>query len=112
MLQMSHQRPRRRLGACVLLCAVLSACAAYNAKKKCGSGGCPGDSQITAAVQAQLDQHPELGPPNRVYVQTLDGVVYLSGQVATDLQRSIAESAARAAPGVTKVVDNISWNRY
>ena len=96
------------LAPCILLCGVLCACTAYHAYKKCGSEGCPGDSQITAAVQAQLAQHRELAAPNHVYVQTLDGVVYLSGQVSTDLQRSTAVTAARQAAGVTKVVDNIA----
>jgi osmotically-inducible protein OsmY len=109
---MSNRPAGHRFGVCLLLCVALCACAAYNARKQCGSEGCPADNQITAAVQAQLDQHRELGPPNHVYVKTLGGVVYLSGQVATDLQRSVAESAARAAPGVTKVVNNISWNRF
>jgi osmotically-inducible protein OsmY len=99
------------LGPCIVLTVMLCGCAAINAQKKCGSGACPGDSQITAAVQAQLAQHRELGPPNHVYVQTLDGVVYLSGQVATDLQRNTAESAARQAPGVSKLVDNIALSR-
>jgi osmotically-inducible protein OsmY len=99
------------LGTCIVLAVMLCGCAAFNAQRKCGSGGCPGDSQTTAAVQAQLAQHRELGPPNHVYVQTLDGVVYLSGQVATDLQRSTAESAARQAPGVSRVVNNIALNR-
>ena len=96
------------LGLCGLLCGLLCACSAYNAYRKCGSEGCPGDSQMTAAVQAQLAQHQELAAPNHVYVKTLDGVVYLSGQVTTDLQRSTAVSAARQAAGVTKVVDNIA----
>jgi osmotically-inducible protein OsmY len=43
-----------------------------------------------------------------VYVQTLNRVVYLSGQVATELQRLTAESVAQGAPGVRRVVDNIA----
>jgi osmotically-inducible protein OsmY len=43
-----------------------------------------------------------------VYVQTLDGVVYLNGQVATGLQRSDAEELAHQPPGVKRVVDMIS----
>jgi osmotically-inducible protein OsmY len=110
---MQNRKPAYLLGVCLLLGVLLSACAAFNAHRKCGAGGCPGDSQITAAVQAQLDQHRELGPPNRVSVQTLDGIVYLSGQVATPLQRDVAESAARQAAGVSKVVNNIAVaNRF
>jgi osmotically-inducible protein OsmY len=35
-------------------------------------------------------------------------VVYLSGEVATELQRSIAECVATQAQGVRRVVDTIS----
>jgi osmotically-inducible protein OsmY len=38
----------------------------------------------------------------------MDRVVYLYGQVDTDLERSLAESVAHAVPGVTRVVDPIS----
>ena len=92
----------------VILTAGLSGCAAYQAYHKCGFHGCPGDATITAEVRALLNQHPALGPPNQVYVQTLDRVVYLTGQVATDLQRAIADSAAREAPGARAVVNTIA----
>jgi len=41
-------------------------------------------------------------------MQTLDKVVYLSGQVNTDLERQIAESAAHEAPDVARVVNTIA----
>jgi osmotically-inducible protein OsmY len=82
-------------------------CAALDTMHKCGEG-CPGDAEISSAVRARLDQHRELLAPNQVYVSTLDRTVYLSGQVATDLQRDIAERVARATPGVPRVVDLIS----
>ena len=91
----------------VVLAATLSGCAAYRDYEKCGYGGCAGDAQITTEVRAALNQHPVLGPPNQIYVHTLDRVVYLSGQVATDLQRETAESVARATPGASNVVDII-----
>jgi osmotically-inducible protein OsmY len=34
--------------------------------------------------------------------------VYLTGQVATDLQRQTAESVAREVPGVGEVVNSIA----
>src|SRR5438552_13846249 len=43
-----------------------------------------------------------------VYVQTLDGVVYLTAQVATDLQRDRAEAVAREASGVSRVMNTIA----
>jgi osmotically-inducible protein OsmY len=96
--------------ALVMVAGALPACAAY---KKCGLGGCPGDAQITAAVEALFHRHPALEPPNLIHVQTLDHVVYLGGLVDTDLERQMAESVAREAPGVTNVVNSIglSGNR-
>ncbi len=41
-------------------------------------------------------------------METLNRVVYLSGQVASELQRLTAESIAQGAPGVRRVVDNIA----
>jgi osmotically-inducible protein OsmY len=93
------------LALVVILTCVLSACAVY---RKCGIPGCPGDANITAGVQAQIDQHPALEAPNSVRVQTLDHVVYLSGQVDTDTERSMAESVAQQVAGVTRVVNSIS----
>lgn len=93
------------------LATSLGACAPLDTLRKCGAG-CPGDAQLTAAVRARLDEHTELLAPNRVYVSTLDGVVYLSGEVATDLQRLDAESIARETPGVPRLVDliNVEYN--
>jgi osmotically-inducible protein OsmY len=87
--------------------ALLPGCAAYRAYDKCGFSGCPGDAQITTAVEGLLNQDAAMRAPNLIYVQTLDRVVYLSGQVATDLQRESAESTALRAPGVRRVVDTI-----
>jgi osmotically-inducible protein OsmY len=86
----------------------LHGCATYEARAKCGEAGCAGDAQITESVQRLFKQHREFA--NQLYVKTLDSVVYLSGQAATDLQRDDAESLARNVPGVTKVVNNIYVN--
>lgn len=86
----------------------LTGCTTYQAWRKCELGGCPGDTQLRAAVMSELHHYPALGPPNRVYVQALDGVVYLSGQVQTDLQRADAESAARQAAVGHRLVNNIA----
>ena len=88
----------------ILAVGGLAGCATYG---KCGWSGCPGDAQITANVQALLDQNPALGPPNLIYVQTLDRVVYLNGVVDTPLEQRLAESVAREAAGGTQVVNNI-----
>lgn len=91
----------------VVLLGLLPGCAAY---RKCGFAGCTGDAQITAAVQAQFRRHPVLEPPNLLHVQTLDHVVYLTGQVDTELERSLAESVARDVVGVTRVVNSINFS--
>ena len=91
----------------IILTNLLCGCAVYGVYHKCGYHGCPGDAKITAEVHALLNQHPELGPPNQVYVQTLDRVVYLSGEVATELQRDTADSLARQAAGARRVNDII-----
>jgi osmotically-inducible protein OsmY len=92
----------------IILTDTLTGCSAYNAYRKCGSAGCPGDAKITTEVRALLNQHPALGPPNQIYVQTLDGVVYLTGQVATDLQRDSAEAVAHEAPDVSRIMNTIA----
>ncbi|MGA2710613.1 MAG: BON domain-containing protein [Steroidobacteraceae bacterium] len=88
----------------IVLIGTLPACATY---RKCGFSGCPGDAKITAVVRALLGRYPALGPPELVRVQTLDRVVYLTGQVSTDFERSTVESIVRSAPGVARVVSSI-----
>jgi osmotically-inducible protein OsmY len=92
----------------VSLAYVPLGCSSYQAYRKCGWHGCPGDAQITSQVEALLAQHTELQAPNRVYVQTSDGVVFLSGKVNTGLQRDTAGSVAKSAPGVRQVVNSIA----
>jgi osmotically-inducible protein OsmY len=88
----------------VVLLTGLSGCATY---EKCGIEGCAGDRKITASVRAAFDEHPVLGPPNSINVETLNHVVYLTGHVSAGEMRSTAESVARQVPGVTRVEDTI-----
>jgi osmotically-inducible protein OsmY len=92
------------LAFALILTGALQGCAAY---KKCGFGGCPGDAKITAEVDALFTQHPELEPPNLIYVQTVDQVVYLYGVLDTDFQRQMATVVALEAPGAKRVVNSI-----
>jgi len=96
------------VGLFLVLAGVLSGCATYD---KCGFEGCPGDAKTTANVQALFDQHPDLGPPNSIDVQTLNNVVYLHGFVSAGLESRTAESIAREAPGVQQVVNEIAVTR-
>jgi len=93
------------LAVTLLFALTLEGCTSFS---QCTSAECQADAKITAGVQEQLKQHRELGPPNLVYVQTRKGVVYLTGQVATDLQRQTAESIVEQVPGVTNVVNSIA----
>jgi osmotically-inducible protein OsmY len=100
-------QPKQIIAASValILTVNLAGCAAY---RKCGFHGCPGDAQITAQVQALFAQHADLGPPNLIQVETRDRVVYLTGQVATGLQKEIAGSIARQASGAARVENSIA----
>jgi osmotically-inducible protein OsmY len=100
-----HIRKLRGLTSVVILMGALTGCATY---QKCGFAGCAGDAQVTQNIQSMFDQHPELGPPNSIQIQTLNHVVYLNGMVGEGLQRSTAESVALGTPGVTRVVNSIS----
>jgi osmotically-inducible protein OsmY len=91
-------------GTMVLILIGLSGCATF---EKCGMKGCAGDNKITADVHAAFAQHPELGDPNSINVQTANHVVYLSGSVSEGLMRLTAESVARQVKGVTRVEDTI-----
>jgi osmotically-inducible protein OsmY len=91
--------------AVVLLTANLDACAVY---RKCGLAGCPGDALITTGVTAQFNHYPQLEPPNLIYVQTLDRVVYLTGQVNTETELELAGSLASHVAGVKRVVNSIN----
>jgi osmotically-inducible protein OsmY len=94
-------------GTALILTSAVIGCASY---RKCGFDGCPGDAKITDDVSTLIYQHPELQGANSVFVQTLDGEVYLNGLVDTPLQRQMAESIALQAPGVARVVNMIAIN--
>ena len=97
----------RLLALVPVLSGALSGCALYSTYEKCGFHGCPGDAKITADILSQFNQHSDL-EPNAITVQTLDHVVYLHGLVSSGLEIDTAESIARAAPGVTRVVSSIA----
>jgi len=94
--------------AFILLCTGTLSVQGCVSSPQCASEECKNDAKITADVKAKLKEYRELGGPNIVYVQTRDGVVYLTGQVTTDLQRDTAESVAGKVPGVARVVNSIA----
>jgi osmotically-inducible protein OsmY len=85
------------------LAGLLLGCAT---NRNCAAVSCP-DARLTDEVQALFDAHAVLEPPNMLTVQTTNGVVYLNGLVATDLERQTAQMVALQAPGVSTVVNNI-----
>ncbi|MGA2776808.1 MAG: BON domain-containing protein [Steroidobacteraceae bacterium] len=102
---MSGRSRLSTLSCAIALTGVLSACAAFG---NCGPEACADDAKITADVAASLHRYPAASPPNRVRVQTVNSVVYLTGQVDTDTERLTLIAAARAVEGVKRVVDSIN----
>ena len=93
--------PVYSLACALVLAGAVSGCATEQ------SGDKMTDGQITAAVQARINQHPDVGAPDSVRVETREHVVYLSGFVSTGLMKQTAEDLARKTPGVTRVVNEI-----
>ena len=92
------------LAFALLLVAALEGCVSSPST----SADCQADAKLTADVKEHLKAYRELGPPNRVDVQTRGGVVYLTGQVISELQRDTAQRVAEQTPGVGQVVNSIS----
>src|ERR1700733_9636815 len=89
---------------CIMLIGALSGCATI---EKCGLEGCASDRKITAKVEAIVNAHPEFGPPGTITVQTLNGVVYLDGELADGVDREEVRSIICRVAGVKKVVSSI-----
>jgi osmotically-inducible protein OsmY len=104
-----HLPPTARALLLLVCAAVLTDCSVYHTYEQCGLSGSASDVAITNQVEALFSQHPALGAPNQVRVRTCNGVVYLTGLVSTDLQRSTAESLAHTVPNVRQVVNTISF---
>jgi osmotically-inducible protein OsmY len=101
---MNGQKSTYAMASVLVISGALSGCAIFG---KCGIGGCPGDAKITADVETRLRQDTATSPPNWIYVQTSDRVVYLSGIVDSRGAKEEAEADARQTAGVTDVVNTI-----
>lgn len=64
------------------------------------------DARITAAVKSRLTAHPDINP-FEIDVDTVDGVVTLTGEVESEEDREDALEVARETQGVREVVDNL-----
>ena len=65
------------------------------------------DADIEAAVQARFARDPQLAP-SALEVRVRDGVVHLSGRVATARLRERAVRLARGVPGVRRVLVRVT----
>lgn len=89
----------------MILAVALSGCAAF---KGCSPENCATDAKITADVGDMFGQHAEFGPPGTIHVQTINGVVYLNGQVNSDMERQSAEALTLKIPSVKDVVNSLN----
>jgi osmotically-inducible protein OsmY len=89
-------RGMRRIAVALLLGSTLSGCAVVG---RIASS----DAHITDEVKAQFAKYPELQEPNDVDVQTVHGVVYLRGLMATPFEIALASSVAGEVSGVKRV---------
>lgn len=102
---MNIQKPTYAVALSAILIAALSGCADFRPSE---TQSLTGDANITADIEARLDQMSNLGPPGSIAVQTRDHVVYLNGLVDVGVEKRIAEATAKQVPGVTAVVNNIA----
>jgi BON domain len=104
----SPSEPKRifALVGALVLAAALSACAVFPK-----SSNPTADSAITADVKSRFAQDAEFIHPAELYIQTVNGVVYLNGKVNTGLQRRRAEDIAREDGRVVKVVNDLYVTR-
>ena len=68
-----------------------------------------GDREIAQTVMAELQQHKAAGQLKGfdIDLQVQDGVVYLTGQVASEAQRAIVERAAMNEVGRANLVSEL-----
>jgi osmotically-inducible protein OsmY len=102
---MNIPTPRFAFAGILTLAAALGGCATF---EKCGSAACRDDAAITANVQAQLNQSPDLGAPYSIRAQTIDHVVYLNGLVDVGVEKRQAAAQVQQVAGVTQVVNDIA----
>ena len=96
---MTQPKPIRVASAALAVAGILSACAV--------DPYASADARITAQVEKAIAQHPDLGPPNQIYVDTRGRTVYLTGTVYDDLGAANAKDVAQNVPGVSGVVSSV-----
>jgi hypothetical protein len=100
----SQAEPKRlcALIGAFIMAGVLSACAVFPKSTNPAA-----DEAITADVESRLAQDEEFITPGLIDVQTVNGVVYLSGAVGSSLQQQDAETTALQAKNVVQVVNSL-----
>ncbi len=99
---------RTRFSVLALAATMLCALAGCALTGTCGAWECPEEAALRADVEARLDQHPELRPPNMIFVIVRGHSVTLHGEVSTEYAQRLAGAVAREATGVTKVVNLVA----
>ena len=96
-------RAVKRLAVTLVVLFFITGCQAMTGQTM---GESVDDSYITSSVKTQLASD-KLATLTRVEVETNNGVVYLTGQVETDEQKSRIGSLASQVKGVKRVVNNL-----
>lgn len=65
------------------------------------------DDRVTAAVRKRIDERPSLSD-SKLTLRTENGVVRLTGEVATQRDRLTALTVARGTPGVKSIIDDLA----
>jgi osmotically-inducible protein OsmY len=65
------------------------------------------DDRVTAAVRKRIDARPSL-VDSKVTIQTENGVVRLTGEVASQRDRLTALTVARGTLGVRSIIDDLA----
>ena len=107
---MNHKLPRY-VAAAVLSVALswMLGCSKVQPTAASSGDAASGDAQIISAIQGKLYADPSI-QSKQIAVDAAQGVVTLSGAVATDVERTQASAAAATVPGVKTVVNNIVVN--
>lgn len=102
---------RNLFPALALLAALatgVSGCAVFSGQES--AGAYVDDATITTRVKARYAKDPDVAA-TRISVETLNGVVQLSGFAASATEKTKAVSLAREVPGVKDVKDAIIVQR-
>jgi osmotically-inducible protein OsmY len=91
--------------AALVLAGAMSGCVGFG---RCSPENCASDKATLAQVNDALASHRELGAPAAIHAQVINGVVYLSGLMDTELEVRRAESIAAQVPGVKDVVNSLT----